>query len=327
MVYENAIIVRLVKLIDSLPEREESVKKGRGRAKKYSEKLMIKALIIMIIRRLYNAYALLSFLQQDDPVVKELRNLLEEKGNFPSRRTWERRLAKLSDNLPDFIGYYGRYLVNLLEVWEEGMEIVSCDSTALKTGGGVWHKKDRENGHVPHTTIDLEANWSKSGWHGWWYGWKLHLAISVGTVSIPLAAQLTTANTYDATIAAELFNQLPSQTRFVLGDKHYNDPELHKHCQNLCRSLITPLPGAYPHSDSGVGLRRLFHKLRSQSIEPFNALFKSIFDWRSRLPFKGLLLSKLFALGAIFLYQLVLLFQFNQNLTLGVGIKPLLRAA
>ena len=314
-------------LIDSLPEPEESVKRGRGRAKKYSEKLMLKALIIMIIRRLYSAYALLSFLEQDDPVIRELYVLLCENGEFPTRRTWERRLAKMINNLPDFIGYYGRYLVSLLKVWDEGMEIVSCDSTALRTGGGVWHKKDREAGHIPHTSIDVEANWSKSGWHGWWYGWKLHLAISVGSVSIPLAAQLTPANTYDATVAAQLFNQLPDNTRFVLGDKHYNDPDLHKHCQNFARSLITPLPGAYPHTDEGVGLRRLFHKLRSQSIEPFNGLFKSIFDWRSRLPFKGLSRTKLFSLGAIFLYQLVLLFQFKQNFTLGVGIKPLLRAA
>lgn len=326
MIKEKTILVRLVMMIDSLPQLPE-VEVGRGRRKKYSEKLILKALVIMIIRRLYSAYALLSFLEQDDPVIKQLRKLLEENGQFPSRRTWERRLGKLSDKLPDLIGYVGRYLVSLLKVWDEGMQIVSCDSTALKTGGGVWHKKDREKGHIPHTSIDLEANWSKSGWHGWWYGWKLHLAVSVSNIVIPLAGELTIANTYDSKVAPQLFEQLPNEVRFVLGDKHYNDPDLHNICQEMGWSLITPRPGAYPHTDSGVGLRRIFHKLRSQSIEPFNGLFKSIFDWRSRLPFKGLQLSKLFALGAVFLYQLVLLYQFKLNLTLGVGIKPLLRAA
>jgi hypothetical protein len=29
---------------------------------------------------------------------------------------------------------------------------------------------------VPHTSIDTQAHWTKSGWHGWVYGWKLHLA-------------------------------------------------------------------------------------------------------------------------------------------------------
>ena len=46
--------------------------------------------------------------------------------------------------------------------------------------GGVWHKKDREAEALPHSSIDTEAAWSKFGWHGWVYGWKLHLATNVG---------------------------------------------------------------------------------------------------------------------------------------------------
>ena len=46
-------------------------------------------------------------------------------------------------------------------------------------------------GEVPHTSIDTEAAWSKSGYHGWWYGWKLHLAVVVGSLWIPLAAEFT----------------------------------------------------------------------------------------------------------------------------------------
>jgi len=42
--------------------------------------LLVKALIVMIIRRLYTAWALLAFLHQDDPVVAQLRPLLTERG-------------------------------------------------------------------------------------------------------------------------------------------------------------------------------------------------------------------------------------------------------
>jgi hypothetical protein len=35
-----------------------------------------------------------------------------------------------------------------------------------------------------------------------------------------------------------------------------------------------------PHRDGGVEVRRLFHKLRSRAIEPFNGVFKNIFEWR-----------------------------------------------
>jgi hypothetical protein len=52
------------------------VKRPRGRQECYSDKLFVKALIVMIIRRLYTAYALLSFLEQADPVAQQMRPLL-----------------------------------------------------------------------------------------------------------------------------------------------------------------------------------------------------------------------------------------------------------
>ena len=45
------------------------------------------------------------------------------------------------------------------------------------------------------------------------------------------------------------------------------------------------------------------------------------------MPVKGLQRSQLLALGAVVLYQLVLLYQHEHNRPLGKGIKPLLRAA
>jgi hypothetical protein len=61
----------------------------------------------MIIRRLSTAYALLTFLKQDDAVARQLRLLLHEPGRFPTRRTWERRLAALPQHLPSLIGGFG----------------------------------------------------------------------------------------------------------------------------------------------------------------------------------------------------------------------------
>jgi hypothetical protein len=49
----------------------------------------------MIIRRLYTAYALLTLLAQDDAGAQQWRALLHEQGRFPTRCTWERRLAAL----------------------------------------------------------------------------------------------------------------------------------------------------------------------------------------------------------------------------------------
>ena len=98
-------------------------------------------------------------------------------------------------------------------------------------------------------------------------------------------------------------------------------------CEQTNRTLVATRRGAYPHHDDGVDVGRIFHKLRTQTIEPFNGLFKNVFEWRTQMPVKGLRRSQLLALGAIVIYQLLLLYQYEHNLPLGKGIKPLLRAA
>jgi hypothetical protein len=327
MISGDSLLVSLVRVVDSLSFPPPPVQRKRGRPHLYSERLLVKALLVMIIRRLYTAWALLAFLQQADPVVQHLRPLLTENGQFPSRRTWERRLAALPPTLPGLIGRLGRHLVTLLNPWAQQGHGVACDSTAVRAHGGVWHKKDREAGVVPHSSIDTEAHWSKSGWHGWWYGWKLHLAVSIGSLWIPLAAEFTVAKVSDSEIAPLLFTQLPAEVRYVLGDQQYNTPELRAECGRHNRELVATRRGAYPHTDGGVEVRRIFHQLRSQALEPFNGLFKNLFEWGGQIPVQGLRRCQLLALGAVLLYQVVLLYQHHHHQPIGLGIKALLRAA
>ena len=193
--------------------------------------------------------------------------------------------------------------------------------------GGVWHKQDRDKGVVPHTSIDIEAHWTKSGWHGWCYGWKLHLVATVAAVWIPLAAELTPANAADNELAPALLRELPAEAYFVLGDRHYNAPNVQEFCAQTGRILVTTQYGSYPHTDAGVEVRRVFHKLRSLAIENFNEQFKGIFDGHGQVPTKGLLNTQRFALGAILLYQLALLYRFQHDQPLRVGLKAFLKAA
>jgi hypothetical protein len=54
------------------------------------------------------------------------------------------------------------------------------ESTVSQANGGVGHKKDRGKGLVSNASIDAKAHWTQSGWHGWVYGWKLHLTALAG---------------------------------------------------------------------------------------------------------------------------------------------------
>jgi hypothetical protein len=55
--------------------------------------------------------------------------------------------------------------------------------------------------------------------------------------------------------------------------------------------------------------------------------FKGIFDAHSQLPTKGLVNTRRFALGAVFVYQLTLGYRHEHGLDLHVGLKPILKAA
>jgi hypothetical protein len=327
MITQDSVLVQLVRLIERIPSPPPPPRR-RGRPIVYPEKLFLKALLIMIVKRLHKVGELLAVLEEPTQEIRQVRKLLCEGGCFPSRRTFERRLRALPERLPAQIGCLGRHLVRLLGLWESSGRAVALDSTVLRARGGVWHKKDREAGVVPHTSIDTEAAWTKSGWHGWVYGWKLHLAITVAGVWIPLSARLTPANTADNEMAPLLIEELPDEARFVLGDTHYNAPNVQEACARKERFLVASRGGSYPHTDDGVEVRRIFHKLRSVANENFNEHFKAIFDVHGQVPTKGEVNTARFALGAVFIYQLAVLHRHEQGSEkVNVGMKPFLRAA
>ncbi len=327
MIAQDSVLVQLILLIEHIPSPTPPPRR-RGRPVFYSEKLFLKALVIMIVRRLHRVGELLTVL--DEPTSAEMRmvrELLCEKGRFPTRRTFERRLEALPGTLPEQIGCLGRHLVGLLRPWERMGRAVALDSTPLRAKGGVWHKKDKQAGKVPHTSIDTEAAWTRSGWHGWVYGWKLHLAVTVAGMWIPLSARLTPADVADNQIAPLLIEELPAEARFVLGDTHYDAHNVREGCEQTGRFLVTSKRGAYPHTDAGVEVRRIFHKLRSLANENFNEHFKAIFEVHEQVPTKGRVNTARFALGAVFVYQLALLYRHEHELDLIRGLKPFLRAA
>jgi len=281
----------------------------------------------MIVRHLHTDHELLSVLAQPTQEMSLLRELLTEQGRYPSRRTWERRLKMIPATLPAQIGCLGCYLASLIQPWQNYGRAVAIDSTVLRARGGVWHQKHREKGEIPHTSIDTQAHWTKLGWHGWVYGWKLHVISVVAGVWFPLAAMLTPVNVADSDPVPDLLREIPAEVRFVLGDRQYNTAELREICEQDDRLLVASKYGSYPHTDDGVEVRHVFHKLRSVAIENFNEHFKGIFDAHGQVPTKGLIPTQRFALGAIFVYQLALVYRFENDLDFCLGLKAFLKAA
>lgn len=99
---------------------------------------------------------------------------------------------------------------------------------------------------MPHTSIDTQARWTKSGWHGWIYGWKLHIVSVVAAVWFPIAAILTPANIAVSPPAPGLLREVPAEVRFILGDRHYNTLDLRQICECADFLLVTTQYGRYP---------------------------------------------------------------------------------
>ena len=327
MIPDGSLLVALLQVVSRIPPPPPPRRRSRGRPPVYSDRLFLQGLVIMVLRRLESVHLLLAVLAADTDEMRRVRALLAVDGRLPHRRTWERRLARVPDTLPAQIGCLGRALVDLTGAWATHGRAVALDSTLLRAPGGVWHVKQRLAGWALIVTFDADAAWGKSGWHGWVYGWKLHLASVAGPAFIPLAADLTTANVHDVTVAPNLLDELPLTTRYVLGDTHYQMADLHDHCELHARTLIATHWTPTPATDPGKGVRAVFHALRHVAAENLNELVKDSFGLHGTVPTTGWLATRRYVLGCIFAYQIALWYRAEHRLPLNAGMKAMLRAA
>ena len=322
---DPSLLVLLVALVDRIPVPPPAARRGRPPVS--PDRLFLKALVVMVLKRLPTAHALPAVLEQPTPEMRRLRGLPTEGGRFPARRTWERRLAAVPATLAAQVACLGAHLPAVLGPWRDCGRAVAIGSTVLRARGGVWHRTERAAGVVPHTAIDTEAHWTKSGWHGWVSGRKLPLVVTVAGGWLPRRAALTPANAADHVAARDLLAGLPAAVRSVLGDSHDHDPALRARAGRDGRALVAPTGRGDPHADGGVEGRRRPHRLRTAAIETFNGRFKAIFDVGGAVPPRGAVATGRFVLGAVFVYQLTLLLRHAAALDLRVGLNPFLQAA
>ena len=68
MITHDSVLVQLIRLIDRIPAPP---RRPRGRPLFYSERLFLKALVIMIVKRLHKVGELLAVLQEEAPRCKK----------------------------------------------------------------------------------------------------------------------------------------------------------------------------------------------------------------------------------------------------------------
>ena len=219
-----------------------------------------------------------------------LENHLEHRKrlNFkrlPHRTTISRRYKALYHTLEDFIAFVGTFAQDL-EPDFRSKELFE-DKSLFKAAGPVWHQKDRKAGHIPDKlrNLDRDATWSKSAYHGWVYGYGLHVTSTEN--GFPRLVQVKTASISESQVLEEkeahIFKQLDPYS--VVADNAYTKAMRIRQWAKDGVVLVTPalkwVKGRYAknyHRFLQQTENQDLSRLRRTAIEPIFDLIAKLID-------------------------------------------------
>ena len=210
--------------------------------------------------------------------------------------------------------------------------MVAVDKSMCEALGPKWHKKDRKRGEIPEglRNVDVESGWGFSAYRGWVQGYSWHLVCSAarGNLPIPLLADVEPNNVVENKVFDGMIEQMPDETRRVLGDEGYDDQKLIRKVEvkarhGYRRRMMVPME-AYENtpewrlayvdwyqSEKGQSL----YALRKITVEPLFEKLKNTFDHR-RSWMKGLKNNQAIMLLIVLCYQLLIYYNWKHDLNL-----------
>ena len=312
-------ITFLFSLLDEFSATQENVSK-RGRPKTYPDAALIVFYAVMTLKGITAMRAQQDYLFHH-PLWKPERCRLPV---CPSHVTLGRRYKALTPTLEAFTEY-----VSAGSIANGGpfpQEVVYEDKSLFKAAGPVWHQKDRLNDEIPKGLrgVDKTATWSKSGYHGWVYGYGLHLT---GTYKgFPVMFQVEPANVNERKVLDTKQEKLIDRgTRCIVADNGYVDKKRATAFAEADVLLLTPKTTLDEVSNALLGADPLYtatqvasyQGARKIAIEPvFDLLSKllSITGQHKPLPVRGL------AYVSTFLGLGILLLQVSMLMNIRCGI-------
>jgi hypothetical protein len=184
--YVNVICTLFRKFAQVEPEYESKLYT-------YSQQMMVVFFVLMQYRRIFRFKTQRRWLEQHPEMVQLLKW-----PTIPHRITLARRYRELYTMLQAFIQFIGQDAESL-DTRLRQHHLVE-DKSLFKAQGPVWHQNDRQRQHIPEKLrhLDSEATWSKSGYHGWVYGYGLHLTCN--QQAFPALVQVETACIAETTV-------------------------------------------------------------------------------------------------------------------------------
>ena len=196
-------------------QQEQGSQAHYGRPFDYEVQILIVFFTIMMVRRITAFKTQHRWLENHPDEAVQLG--FEQ---APHRTTLSRRFKSLYTTLQGFIAFLGEWASALSPEFDS--RVLIEDGSLFKAHGPVWHQSDRNAGRIPEKlrNLDTDASWRKSAYHGWVYGYSVHL--SCNRAGFPKLAQVETASVSESEVlehkTAALFAFHPHA---VIGDNAY----------------------------------------------------------------------------------------------------------
>ena len=228
----------------------------------------------------------------------------------PHRTTIARRYKALYEVIEAFILFIGQYAAHVSEQFT--LTDLVIDKSLFKAQGAVWHQSDRKAGKVPPhlRNLDIDATWSKSKYHGWVYGYGLHIVCT--QTAFPTLMTVQSASVSESWVidqkASEILTHLSPKT--LTADDAYTQASRIRRWAKAHVVLITPAlrwtKGKFAqgyHRFIDQPDQRLCLSKRCSSVEPLFDLIAKVIGTspqQKQLPVKGIFKVRLcLAIGVL----------------------------
>ncbi|MGD9092815.1 MAG: transposase [Anaerolineales bacterium] len=252
-------------------------KAGRGRPYTYEDQILIVSFTLMMIRRITTFKAQRRWLSRHPREGKQLGL-----ASLPHRTTLSRRYKHMYETIQMFTFFVGWWAEMLSPVFRNRM--LAEDVSLFKALGPVWHQSDRQVNRIPDKlrNLDTEASWGKSGYHGWVYGYGLHLTCN--QAGFPKLVQVETTSLDESHILEQkterIFHLVP---RALVADNAYPQAMRVRQWAKAGVLLLTPASswkkGRYAQAYQRLIRKRPFRQWlasRKTAIEPVFDLFAKV---------------------------------------------------
>jgi hypothetical protein len=278
-------------LFDQFEQRQTEVV-HLGHPFVYADRILVVFFTMMLIRRITAFKAQRRWLETHPDETKQLGF-----PRLPHRTTLSRRYKDAYETVQHFVAFIGHWAEQVHESLNS--HVLVEDSSLFKAQGPVWHQSDRRQGRIPEGLrhLDTDASWRKSGYHGWVYGYGLHLTCNLA--GFPKLVQVETGSAAEATVLdAKTEGILGFHPDVLVGDNGYFKATRVRNWAKQGVLLLTPAT-RWKQGGYAQGYHRFLKepepaqwlRARGTAIEPVFDLFCKVLDTQDnqkQLPIQGL---------------------------------------